>query len=158
MTTRTVKASIGVIAMIAALPETSCTRPPQPAAAYVDSSLCRSCHAEIFSQYSHTGMARSFYQPRPENTIEAYGRSFYHRASDTWFRMERRSDGYYQRRWQIGYRGKEENVEDLKIDYVMGSGNHVRTYLHRTSRGTLIEAPLRLVLGTRRLLGDEPRL
>jgi tetratricopeptide (TPR) repeat protein len=56
--------------------------------------------------------------------------------------MERRSDGYYQRRWQIGYRGNEENVEDLKIDYVMGSGNHVRTYLHRTSRGTLIEAPL----------------
>jgi tetratricopeptide (TPR) repeat protein len=87
-------------------------------------------------------MARSFYQPRAENTIEAYGRPFHHRASDTWFRMDRRSDGYYQRRWQIGYKSKEENVEDLKIDYVMGSGNHVRTYLHRTSRGTLIEAPL----------------
>ena len=29
-----------------------------------------------------------------------------------------------------------------KIDYVMGSGNHVRTYLHRTTRGTLIELPL----------------
>ena len=142
MTTRTVKASIGVIAMIASLLETNCARRQQPAAAYVDSSLCRGCHAQISAQYSHTGMARSFYQPRPENTIEAYGRPFYHRASDTWFRMERRSDGYYQRRWQIGYRGKEENVEDLKIDYVMGSGNHVRTYLHRTSRGTLVEAPL----------------
>jgi tetratricopeptide (TPR) repeat protein len=87
-------------------------------------------------------MARSFYRPRPENAIETYGRPFYHRASDTWYRMEQRKDGYYQRRWQIGYRGKEENVDDLKIDYVMGSGNHVRTYLHRTTRGTLIEAPL----------------
>lgn len=121
---------------------TNCSRRQQPAAVYVDSSLCRSCHAQIAAQYSHTGMARSFYRPRPENTIEAYGRPFYHRASDTWFRMERRNDGYYQRRWQIGYKGKEENVDDLKIDYVMGSGNHVRTYLHRTSRGTLIEAPL----------------
>ena len=128
--------------IVAPFLETTCSRPQQPAATYVDSHLCRTCHAQIFAQYSHTGMARSFYQPRPENTIEAYGRPFYHRASDTWFRMERRSDRYYQRRWQIGYRGKEENVEDLKVDYVMGSGNHVRTYLHRTSRGTLIEAPL----------------
>jgi predicted CXXCH cytochrome family protein len=140
---RPVNANIGLIAIVVApFLGTNCSRRQQPAAAYVDSSLCRSCHAQIFARYSHTGMARSFYQPRPENTIEAYGRPFYHRASDTWFRMERRSDGYYQRRWQIGYRGKEENVEDLKVDYVMGSGNHVRTYLHRTGRGTLIEAPL----------------
>ena len=130
-----VPASIGLI--VAPFLETNCSRRQQPAATHVDSSLCRSCHAQIFAQYSHTGMARSFYQPRPENTIEAYGRPFYHRASDTWFRMERRSAGYYQRRWQIGYIGMEENAEDLKIDYVMGSGNHVRTYLHRTSRGTL---------------------
>jgi tetratricopeptide (TPR) repeat protein len=87
-------------------------------------------------------MARSFYQPQPENTIEALGRPFYHRASDTWYRMERRAGGYYQRRWQIGYGGKQENIDDLKIDYVMGSGAHVRTYLHRTVRGQLIEAPL----------------
>src|SRR6185437_4423130 len=46
------------------------------------------------------------------------------------------------RRWQIGYECKETNVEELEIDYVMGSGNRVRTYLHRTPRGTLIELPL----------------
>ena len=56
--------------------------------------------------------------------------------------MLQRVGKFYQRRWQIGYRGKEENAEELQIDYVMGSGNHVRTYLHRTSRGTLIELPL----------------
>jgi hypothetical protein len=134
---------IAVIAtMVASVLGTNCSRRQQPAAVYVDSNLCRSCHAQISAQYSHTGMARSFYRPQPENSIEAYGRPFYHRASDTWYRMEQRKDGYYQRRWQIGYRGKEENVDDIKIDYVMGSGNHVRTYLHRTTRGTLIEAPL----------------
>ncbi len=67
---------------------------------------------------------------------------FYHKTSQTWFQMVRRPDGIYHRRWQIGYRNQEENVEELKVDYVMGSGNHVRTYLHRTVRGTLIELPL----------------
>ena len=37
---------------------------------------------------------------------------------------------------------KPENVEELAIDYVMGSGNHARTYLHREEDGTLIELPL----------------
>jgi hypothetical protein len=49
---------------------------------------------------------------------------------------------YYQRRWRIGYAGNETEVQESRIDYVMGSGNHVRTYLHRTDRGTLIELPL----------------
>ena len=49
---------------------------------------------------------------------------------------------FYQRRWQQGYDSKPENVEELGIDYVMGSGNHVRTYLHREDDGSLIELPL----------------
>jgi predicted CXXCH cytochrome family protein len=56
--------------------------------------------------------------------------------------MEQRGDAYYQRRWQIGFDGKETNIEELTIDYVLGSGNHARSYLHRTTRGTLIELPL----------------
>jgi tetratricopeptide (TPR) repeat protein len=89
-------------------------------------------------------MGRSFYRPSPRNTVEDYTRHnrFYHRPSDTWYAMLQRDGRYYQRRWQIGYAGRETNVEELQIDYVMGSGNHVRTYLHRTPRGTLIELPL----------------
>ena len=49
---------------------------------------------------------------------------------------------YYQRRWQIGFDGKETNVEEMKIDYVIGSGNHARSYLHRTVSGGYIELPL----------------
>ena len=40
------------------------------------------------------------------------------------------------------FRRKETNVEESRIDYVLGSGNHARSYLHRTARGTLIELPL----------------
>src|SRR5438874_11594245 len=30
----------------------------------------------------------------------------------------------------------------MKIDYVIGAGDHSRAYLHRTTRGTLTELPL----------------
>ncbi len=47
-----------------------------------------------------------------------------------------------QRRWQRGIDGAEVNVEALSVDYVMGSGKHARTYLHREQDGTLIELAL----------------
>ena len=74
--------------------------------------------------------------------IIARNNEFYHALSDTHYAMTVRDGAYYQRRWQIGFGGKHVNVEELKIDYVLGSGNHARSYLHRTARGTLIELPL----------------
>jgi predicted CXXCH cytochrome family protein len=56
--------------------------------------------------------------------------------------MTVRDGQYFQRRWQLDASGKEINVEELSVDYVMGSGNHARSYLHRTERGMLIELPL----------------
>jgi predicted CXXCH cytochrome family protein len=56
--------------------------------------------------------------------------------------MTVRNGEYFERRWQLDASGKEINAEELKIDYVMGSGNHARSYLHRTGRGMLIELPL----------------
>jgi predicted CXXCH cytochrome family protein len=89
-------------------------------------------------------MARSFFRPRPENIIEDYrlNNKYYHRASDTHFEMLDRNGKYYQRRYQIGFDGKETNVDEKEVDFVMGSGNHVRTYLHRTNSGALLELPL----------------
>ena len=89
-------------------------------------------------------MGRSFFRPSAANTVEAYTSNnlFYHSLSDTHYSMEQRGGAYYQRRWQIGFDGNETNVEELRIDYVLGSGNHARSYLHKTTRGTLIELPL----------------
>lgn len=111
---------------------------------YVDPRLCAACHSGISETYQRTGMARSFYRPAPENTIEDYQKNnrYYHAPSDTYFTMIERSGKYYQRRYQIGFAGKETNVEEKQIDFVMGSGNHVRTYLHRTATGELQELPL----------------
>src|SRR5947209_12180734 len=56
--------------------------------------------------------------------------------------MLRRDGNYYQRRYQLDSGGKQLNVMEKRIDYVMGSGNHARAYLHRTASNTLIELPL----------------
>ncbi len=61
--------------------------------------------------------------------------------------MLQRDGELFQRRWQVGPDGKEANVDEKRVDYVLGSGNHSRTYLHLTERNTLQELPLGLVRG-----------
>ena len=111
---------------------------------YVDSKQCATCHGEIAASYARTGMAQSFYKPASANTIEDYAGTpeYYHALSDSYYAMTIRNGQYFQRRWQVDGGGNQINVEELKIDYVMGSGNHARSYLHRTERGMLIELPL----------------
>ncbi len=111
---------------------------------YVDASACAGCHAEIARTYSQTGMGRAFFRPRSDNTVEDYEKrnSYYHRASDRHYTMFRRDGKIYQRRHQIGFDGKETNVVEKEVHYVLGSGNHARSYLHRTSEGKLVELPV----------------
>jgi len=56
--------------------------------------------------------------------------------------MLRRDGKWYQRRYQLDSRGRQINVMEKQIDFIMGSGNHSRAYLTRTNRNTLIELPL----------------
>ena len=91
--------------------------------------------------FRKTGMGRSFARLRPEHVPE-FGKPFHHKASDSYFAMVARDGRYYQRRWQIGFDGKETNVDEKQVDFVVGSGNHSFTYLHLTSRGALQVLPL----------------
>jgi predicted CXXCH cytochrome family protein len=110
----------------------------------VSPEACAGCHRKIWETYRRTGMARSFYRPTPTNTVEDYTKknTFYHKASDSYFTMLRRDSKYYQRRYQMDLDGQQVNVLEKQIDFIMGSGNHVRAYLHRTARNTLVELPL----------------
>jgi predicted CXXCH cytochrome family protein len=89
-------------------------------------------------------MARSFARPQPSNTIEDYAKknTYHHQASRSYFTMVQRGGKYFQRRHQLGPGGQQTNVMEKEIHYIMGSGAHVRTYLHRTARNTLVELPL----------------
>ncbi len=106
--------------------------------------VCAGCHPAITAAYRQTGMARSFYRLTRESAVEDFTKNntYYHAPSASYFAMLQRDGAYFQRRWQLDSAGKPINVMEKRVDYVMGSGNHARTYLHRTAANTLIELPL----------------
>lgn len=107
---------------------------------YADPQTCAACHTAIARTYAQTGMGRSFYRPQPQTPLQS--KPFFHQPSGTWYAMVQRGGENLQRQWRIGPGGEEIHVRESRIDYVMGSGNHVRSYLHRTARGALVEQPL----------------
>jgi predicted CXXCH cytochrome family protein len=115
-----------------------------PALSLAQSTLCAGCHPKVWQTYSRTGMARSLYRPRPENAIEDYTgkNTYYHQASDISFAMIQRGGRYFQSQFQTGPDGQPMNLVEKEIDFVLGSGNHARTYLHRAAGNTLVQLPL----------------
>ncbi|CAN5614652.1 hypothetical protein BH10ACI4_BH10ACI4_01980 [soil metagenome] len=111
---------------------------------YVDPALCATCHEEIAATYRKTGMGRSFYRPSAKNTVEDYAQNHIidHKPSGFTYTMIERGGTYFQRRHTLDFEGKPTNIVEEKVDYVIGSGNHARTYLHRTSQDKLEELPV----------------
>ncbi len=111
---------------------------------YTSADVCAGCHQKIADTYKQTGMARSFYRPSPANTIEDFSKNnpFYHKPSDSYFTMIQRQGKTYQRRHQVDADGKQVNVIEKQVDYILGSGNHARAYVNRTAANKLIEMPL----------------
>jgi predicted CXXCH cytochrome family protein len=113
-------------------------------AGYVDAATCKGCHSEIWKTYQLTGMGRSFARPTKETLQADFANknTFYHEASDRHYRMSEREGKYFQRRHQIGFDGRQTNVVEKEIHFVVGSGNHARTFLHRTPEGRIFELPI----------------
>ena len=111
---------------------------------YADPAVCAACHGDIAATYQKTGMGRSFRRVRTEKDLDGPtpGKPWHHEASDTYFEMVKRDGSWFQRRWQIGFDGKQTNVDEKRVDYVLGSGNHAKTWLHLTENNTLQELPL----------------
>jgi predicted CXXCH cytochrome family protein len=112
--------------------------------AYADPAKCAQCHPAIAASYERTGMGRAFHRVGGAKGADdpGSGKPYHHAASDSYFAMVERNGELFQRRWQIGIDGKETNVDEKRVDYVLGSGNHSRTYLHLTAKNTLQQLPL----------------
>jgi len=114
-----------------------------PAPSYISPAECASCHSEIAKSYSETGMARSFRALRPgEAAPEFDGRTFSHSPSRQEFSVLRRDGRLVIRRQEIGFNGAVTNVLEKEAHYQFGSGNHAKSYLHRTPGGRLLELPV----------------
>jgi len=117
---------------------------PVGAYAYADAGSCATCHDQIAATYSRTGMARSFARLRAGQPVADFKtrNRLYHEASGRHYTMEERGGKFYQRRHEVGFDGKQANIFELQADYVVGSGNHARTFLHRNADGRLLEMPV----------------
>ncbi|MFN7936764.1 MAG: tetratricopeptide repeat protein [Bryobacteraceae bacterium] len=113
-----------------------------PEGGYVAPATCAGCHRAIWETYRQTGMGRSFYKATAENAPEIRNKTYYHEASRSYFTTLERDGKFFQQRHEVDEKGRPVNVFEKRIDFIMGSGNHARTYLHKTPRGTLIELPL----------------
>jgi predicted CXXCH cytochrome family protein len=111
---------------------------------YADPAVCAQCHPAIAATYRKSGMGRSFQKVGSDKDLHAPApaKPFYHAPSNSFFNMVFRNGAWYQRRWQTGFDGRETNVDEKRVDYVLGSGNHSQTLLHLTERNTLQELPL----------------
>ncbi len=110
---------------------------------FVDEASCALCHPRIAETYRDKGMARAFRRPRPESDIEDFAAPpFVHAASGESFQISRRGERLVFQRWQTGPDGQPINVFETPVDWILGSGDHARTYLYRTPEGELYQLPL----------------
>lgn len=117
---------------------------------YIDDALCGNCHADRAATYQHVGMAKSFYRPRAANAIEDFDAPpFFHERSGQYFEIRRRGEDLVFRRYELAADGAPIHVFEQKIDWILGSGHHSRTYLYRTPGGDLWQLPLSWYTATR---------
>ncbi|PYQ31991.1 MAG: hypothetical protein DMF56_02535 [Acidobacteria bacterium] len=111
-------------------------------AGYVNDSLCGECHRELAASYAHVGMSQSFSRPRASKVIEDFDAApYFHAKSNQYFEMRKRGDDVVFRRYQL-VDGKQVNVFEQIVDWILGSGHHSRTYLYATPNGELYQLPI----------------
>lgn len=117
---------------------------------YVADELCGSCHRDLYESFQDVGMARSFYKPRASNLIEDFSKDYYHEKSRRHYEMVHSGDGRLtMKRYQLDADGGRINAVEQEIDWILGSGNHSRTYLYRTPEGDLFQLPIAWYTQTR---------
>lgn len=116
---------------------------PSPTAGYIPDDACASCHAEIYETYQSHGMANSFYPAEDAEQIEDFENNhYYHPASDRHYEMVVQAGAVVQRRYQLDAGGKRIHELEVRADAILGSGNHIRSYLYRTPGGEMFQMPV----------------
>ena len=113
-------------------------------AEYAAAGSCAECHAAQAKTHAETGMGRAFARATEASAGREFGGAgvFYHKASDRFYQPVRREGRFFVRRWQKDEGGGETNAIEYEVHYVVGSGNHSKTFLHRDGANHLIEMPV----------------
>ena len=113
------------------------------AAQPVKPEICADCHPAEVEGYLKTGMARSLYRPSARPAIEDFARSTVTNPPFSYRAFIDDAGRWWQEESVIGKPGYARRVE---VQYVIGSGNHTRSYIGRVE-GELVELPLTWYVG-----------
>lgn len=117
----------------------------QSASSYIDDRRCAECHGELWGSYQKLGMSRSLSPFDASTAIEAFDderSEFYHAPSRMHFQMRVRDGRMVVRRYRQRSDGTRINDREQEVDWVIGSGHHVRGYLYGNATGELFEIPI----------------
>ncbi len=133
-------ALLGAAGPVAAATPQAATVADRPG--YVADEVCARCHTEIAAQLGELGMGRAFSQPQPGKGPEDFTTTFVHAASGRRFELRWQGERLVFRRYQLAADGTAIHLFEQTVDWVLGSGNHARTYLYGTPNGELYQLPI----------------
>ncbi len=110
-----------------------------PAAEYVGSEACRSCHADQGASFRSCGMGRSMAELDPAR--EPPDAAFDHPPSKHRYEVRRKDGRLWHRELLLGAGPPEVVLAEYPVRYVIGSGSHVRMYAVEAD-GFLVESPV----------------
>ena len=98
---------------------------------YVGIDACVDCHKDRAATFAHTGMGRSFYPLTADVVVEDFTER--NEIEIPWqglrYRMTRRDGKFFMRQSASDGRGGEMAVDEREMVFVVGSGNHSRSYV-----------------------------
>lgn len=115
-------------------------------AGFVGTEACRECHADEYQSYQETAHSKAMGEINLD--LEPPDTAFDHAASGRSYRVYREGDQFRHREWHKGQDGSETTFVDHPVRYVIGSGNHSRSYIVEED-GFLLESPATWYASTR---------
>jgi len=142
---RSIGAALASSLLASALVLAGCTGKEEPRSAarnmdasvrYVGGQACQPCHSDIARSFASTGMGRSLYTLQPGTDVEDFSRNNRLEVASerVVYEMLARGDDRVIRLSALDDDGRPLASAERKIDYVIGSGNHSRSYV--TSDGS----------------------
>src|SRR5262245_15803243 len=111
---------------------------------YVGQEVCASCHRQTYDAFQRLGMGRSWSTSPSAEIIEDYSErnTFFHEKSGYYYTMLQKDGKFFQRRHVLGSNQEPIHVHEEEVTYIVGSGNHARSYLHHHPNGVITQLPV----------------
>lgn len=129
-------------------PEASMSKSPflsvaDSAIGYVGMQTCRSCHADVYEEYQHTGMGLSFERASRSKSKASFGPEalVYDSLNNYYYKPFFAGDSLYVLEFRLDEFGDTIHRRLECIDYIIGSGHHTNSHLIERN-GYLYQAPI----------------